>query len=190
MQRGDSRPPTLTTNRLVLRGWRATDLPAFATMNADPRVMAYFERPLSSAESDALAARIHAHFDVHGFGLWAMEIPGVAEFAGFCGLSVPAFAAHFTPCVEIGWRLGYDHWHRGYATEAARAVLRAGFTTFGLTEIVSFTTAENLASRRVMERIGMRHDAADDFDHQGLPPGHRHRPHVLYRIARTDWNGV
>ena len=148
MEPAPSRAPILTTTRLVLRRWRAADLARFAAMNADPRVMAYFERPLSSAESDAQAARIDAHFEAHGFGLWAIEIPHVAEFAGFCGLSVPTFTAHFTPCVEIGWRLAYDQWQHGYATEAAREVLRAGFTTLGLTEIVSFTTAEPCAMSR------------------------------------------
>ena len=129
-------------------------------------------------------ARIEAHFDRHGFGLWAVEIPDVVPFAGFIGLSIPGFDAHFTPCVEIGWRLAAEHWDRGYATEGARAVLAFGFETLELGEIVSMTVPDNLRSRRVMERIGMVHNPADDFDHPVLAEGHRLRRHVLYRIGR------
>ncbi len=154
-------------------------------MNADPRVMEHFSGVLSREESDALAARIDEHFAEHMFGLWAVEIPGVAPFAGFIGLSVPGFQARFTPCVEIGWRLAAEHWGRGYATEGAHAALAFGFDTLGLDEIVSFTTAGNLPSRRVMKRLGMRHDPADDFDHPALPDGHPLRRHVLYRIRRA-----
>lgn len=155
-------------------------------MNADPRVMAFFPAALSTGESDALAARIEQQFEQRGFGLWAVEIPGVVPFAGFIGLSVPSFQTHFTPCVEIGWRLAADHWGHGYATEGARIVLQAGFETLGLDEIVSFTSVDNLPSRRVMERIGLGHDPADDFDHPGLPVGHRLRRHVLYRRKRSS----
>src|SRR5438105_8144847 len=105
--------------------------------------MEFLPSPLTHPESDALAARIREHFHDHGFGLWAVEIPGVVTFAGFVGLSVPKFHAHFTPCVEVGWRLAFDHWRHGYATEAATAALHFGFTTTGLTEIVSFTVPEN-----------------------------------------------
>jgi RimJ/RimL family protein N-acetyltransferase len=146
--------------------------------------MAHFPATLSREESDPLAARIEAHFDQHGFGLWAVEVPDVAPFAGFVGLSVPRFEAHFTPCVEIGWRLAAEHWGKGYATEGARAVLAFGFETLQLGEIVSFTTTGNLPSRRVMEKIGMTHDPADDFDHPASPAGHPLRRHVLYRVAR------
>ena len=146
--------------------------------------MAYFPAPLSRHESDVLVTRIEAHFAEHGFGLWAVEIPHVVPFAGFIGLAIPRFTAHFTPCVEIGWRLAAAHWGQGYATEGARAVLRFGFETLGLNEIVSFTLPANHRSRRVMERIGMHHNLADDFDHPALPEGHPLRRHVLYRRAR------
>jgi RimJ/RimL family protein N-acetyltransferase len=174
------------TERLILRRWRRADRAPFAAMNADPRVMQYFPSTLSREESDGAAARIAAHFDAHRFGLWAIEIPGVTEFAGFCGLSIPAFAAPFMPCVEIGWRLAAEYWHQGYATEAAVGVRDEAFDRVGLQEIVSFTTALNLPSRRVMERIGMRRDPADDFDHPALPEGHALRRHVLYRMAPAD----
>jgi RimJ/RimL family protein N-acetyltransferase len=148
--------------------------------------MEHFPAVLSREESDALADRIQAHFARHQFGLWAMEIPQRTAFAGFVGLAVPGFDAHFTPCVEIGWRLAAEHWGLGYATEAARAVLTFGFETQGLDEIVSFTTPDNHRSRHVMERIGMGHNPADDFDHPGLPEGHPLRRHVLYRCRRPS----
>jgi len=176
--------PELRTDRLRLRRWLPTDLAPFAALNADARVMEYFPAALSREGSDTLASRIEAHFDEHDFGLWAVEIPVVTSFAGFIGLSVPRFQAHFTPCVEIGWRLAAEHWGLGYATEGARAVLEFCFEALGLGEVVSFTAPGNLRSRRVMEKIGMVHNPADDFDHPELPDGHRLRRHVLYRMAR------
>ena len=176
----------IQTDRLLLRQWRTSDRVPFAAMNADPRVVEYFPAPLSTTESDELVSRIEAHFEEHGFGLWALEITNVVPFAGFVGLSVPRFVAHFTPCVEIGWRIAAEHWGRGYATESARAVLDFGFEKLQLREIVSFTVPDNLRSRRVMEKIGMTHNPDDDFDHPELPEGHPLRRHVLYRIRLTD----
>jgi RimJ/RimL family protein N-acetyltransferase len=182
--RDDPPDTVLRTPRLVLRRWRPSDRVPFAAMNADPAVMAHFPATLTTAESDALVDAIEAKHAARGFGLWALEVPGTSPFAGFVGLSVPGFAAPFTPCVEIGWRLAAAHWGRGYATEAARAVLAHAWDAVALDEVVSFTTAGNERSRAVMARLGMRRDPADDFNHPGLPPGHALRPHVLYRIAR------
>ena len=179
--------PELRSARLLLRPWRASDLAAFAALNADPRVCEHLPGPLSRAESDALAARIAEHFGRHGFGLWAVEAPGVAPFVGFTGLAVPSFEAPFTPCVEVGWRLAAEHWGRGYATEAAREAVRFGFDGLGLGDIVSFTVPANLRSRAVMERLGMARDPHDDFDHPRLPEGHRLRRHVLYRLGAAAW---
>jgi RimJ/RimL family protein N-acetyltransferase len=172
----------LSTERLLLRTWRSEDLEPFAALNADPRVMEFFSSVLARGESDALADRIARHIDEHGWGLWAVEIPGMAPFAGYVGLAVPRFDAYFTPCVEIGWRLAHEHWGQGYAIEGARAALSFGFKALELSEIVSFTASPNLRSRRVMERLGMTHDPADVFDHPGLPVEHSLRRHVLYRI--------
>jgi RimJ/RimL family protein N-acetyltransferase len=144
--------------------------------------MEYFPATLSRAESDAFAERVRSEMAERGFGLWAVELPGVAPFIGFTGLAVPRFAAHFTPCIEVGWRLAREHWGHGYATEAARAALEHGFDALGLDEIVSFTATGNAKSRRVMEKLGMTRDLADDFAHPGLPSGHPLRRHVLYRI--------
>jgi ribosomal-protein-alanine N-acetyltransferase len=185
-------PPEIRTARLLLRRWRPEDLDAFAALNADARVMEHFPAPLSRAESDAAAARIQAHFDEHGFGVWAVEVVGGAggpaptAMIGFAGLSRPRFEVPRTasPCVEVGYRLAAEHWGHGYATEAARASLRFGFDQLGLPEIVAFTVPANLRSRRVMERLGMQRDPADDFEHPLLPPGHPLRRHVLYRVSR------
>lgn len=177
-------PRELRTERLLLRRWRREDREPFAAMNADPRVMEFFPALLSRAESDARVDRIEAHFKQHGFGLWAVEIAGGAPFAGFIGLSIPSFEAHFTPCVEAGWRLAAEHWGRGYALEGARAALAFGFDSLELEQIVSYTATSNLRSRRVMEKIGMNHDPDGDFDHPLLPEGHPLRRHVFYRIGR------
>lgn len=175
-------PPDLRTERLLLRQWRHDDLAPFADLNADRRVMEHFPAPFSRAESDDMVDRLRAHFSAWGFGLWAVEVVGGPSFIGFAGLCRPRFEAPFTPCVEVGWRLGAAHWGRGYATEAARAAVAFGFAHAGLEEIVSFTVPGNHRSRRVMEKLGMRHDPADDFDHPSLPAGHPLRRHVLYRL--------
>jgi len=173
----------LRTERLVLRRWGSADRAPFARLNADPDVMRYLERPLTSDESDTFIDLIDQQFEERGFGLWAVEVPGRSPFIGYVGLSVPKFAAHFMPAVEIGWRLDRPFWGYGYATEAACAVLADGFERVRLHEIVSFTSPLNLPSIRVMERIGMSHDPADDFDHPSVREGHPLRRHVLYRLA-------
>ena len=132
-------PRELRTDRLLLRRWLPADRAPFAALNADPRVTEHLAGPISREESDSGIARIEAHFEHNGFGLWAVEIPGVGSCAGFLGLAVPRFTAHFTPCVEIGWRLAAEHWGGGYATEGARAVLAFGFERLRLAEVVSFT---------------------------------------------------
>lgn len=180
--------PILTTGRLVLRPWRDSDVAPFAALNADPEVMEHFPSTLSSEQAAALAADIREDMAERGFGWWAAEVPGVAPFIGFIGLSVPDFGAPFLPpgrrVVEVGWRLAREFWGHGYATEGARECLRFGFEDLGLSEIVSFTTMENARSRAVMQRLGMTRDPADDFDHPKLLPGHRLARHVLYRLKR------
>jgi RimJ/RimL family protein N-acetyltransferase len=180
-------PPTLVTPRLILRPWQPEDWAPFAAMNADPQVMEHFPACLERRRSDEIAAAISRRLVERGFGFWAAELSGVCPFIGFIGLSRPMFQAHFTPCVEIGWRLAREHWGRGYATEGARASLQFAFEQLGLDEVVSFTVPANQRSRRVMERLGMMHDAADDFEHPDVPVGHPIRPHVLYRLRRERW---
>jgi len=174
----------ITTDRLLLRSWRDADRLPFHVMNADPRVMEFMPALLSPAESDALFDRIQAHFDRHGFGPFAVELLENSAFIGYIGVFVPEFDAHFTPAVEIGWRLAFDSWGRGLATDGARAVADYAFNELDLSSLVSFTVPANLRSRRVMEKLGMAHDPRDDFDHPRLPEGHPLRRHVLYRLNR------
>jgi RimJ/RimL family protein N-acetyltransferase len=173
---------SLTTDRLILRRWRASDRKPFQALNADPRVMEFFPALLTPEESDEGINRVERHFDRHGFGLYAAELIETGAFIGFIGLNVPSFEAPFMPAVEIGWRLACDYWGQGLATEGARAVVHYAFEELRLPSLVSFTTTANLRSRRVMEKIGMVHDAAGDFDHPRLAPGHPLRRHVLYRL--------
>lgn len=174
------------TDRLLLRSWRTEDTAPFAALNADPRVMEFFPKTHTSEETEAMLGRIQRHHDEKGFGLWAVEVPGVADFIGYVGLTTPRFEAPFMPCVEIGWRLAFEHWGHGYATEGARAALAHGFKTLKLPEIVAMTAVGNQRSRNVMEKLGMTHDPADDFDHPLLPAGHTLSRHVLYRSAPHD----
>jgi ribosomal-protein-alanine N-acetyltransferase len=167
----------LRTERLVLRPWREDDREPFAALNADPVVMEHFPATMTREASDAFVDFNMATIAERGWGLWAVEANG--EFIGFVGLNEPRFRSG----VEIGWRLRRTAWGHGYATEAALAVLDYAFDELGLDEVISFTTVENRRSRRVMERIGMTHDPADDFDHPNVTD-ERIRPHVLYRLAR------
>lgn len=180
-------PQEISTARLRLRPWREEDRGPLAAMCADPRVMEFFPNVMTREESDAMFDRMVQFRAERGFGLWAVEIPGVTEFAGLLGLTAPRFEAHFTPCVEIGWRLCAEHWGRGYATEGAKAALEFGFEQLGLEEIVSLTTPQNVRSWRVMEKIGMKRNPAEDFLHPMLPAGHPLSLHVLYRLRREDW---
>lgn len=174
----------IETDRLLLRGWRDSDRKPFDRINRDPVVMEFFPAPLSAPESSALFDRIDAHFEQHGFGLWAAEQRETGGFIGYIGLAVPRFVAAFTPCVEIGWRLDTAYWGKGLATEGARAVVHHAFNVLHLDELVSLTVPANLRSRRVMEKLGMTHDPHEDFDHPMMPAGHPLRRHVLYRLKR------
>ncbi|MGI5178036.1 GNAT family N-acetyltransferase [Dactylosporangium sp. CA-152071] len=182
----------MTTARLVLRRWHDEDRVPFAALNADPEVMRFFPRPLTRAESDEFADRIEAAFDEHGYGLWAVDAAEAGGFVGFVGLAWQRFPAHFTPALEIGWRLARHAWGRGYATEAAVAARDFAFRPVadpaggaGMDEIVSITTRTNEPSQAVMRRIGMTRDPADDFLHPSLAPDHPLAPHVLHRLRRA-----
>jgi ribosomal-protein-alanine N-acetyltransferase len=191
----------LTSERLLLRRWCDADREPFQRLNADPRVMEFMPGLLTAKQSDELIDRIERHFERHGFGLFAAELLANRAFLGFIGLSVPAFDAPVMPApgstrtglrpwggVEIGWRLSAEFWGRGLATEGARALVRHAFEELGLDGLVSFTVPENLRSRRVMEKLGMARNPAEDFDHPLLPEGHPLRRHVLYRLDRAQWD--
>jgi RimJ/RimL family protein N-acetyltransferase len=174
--------PVLRTERLLLRGWTDADRDPFAALNADPVVGEMLAGTLTREQSDAFVDRIVERWRSEGYSLWAVERLEDGAFLGTVGLSIPSFAPERT--VEVGWRLAYHAWGRGYATEAARAVVACAFDQLELDEIVALTTSANVRSRRVMERLGMTHDPADDFEHPLVPPGHPIRPHVLYRLRR------
>lgn len=184
-------PIELRSERLLLRTWRNEDLTPLAAMVADPEVMRYFPATQSTAEAGQLMERVRAHFAEHGFGLWALERNDNGAFIGFTGLGVVGFNAPFCnpagPTIEIGWRLARDAWGQGFASEAARAALACAFERLRLPEVVAFTVPANQPSRAVMERMGMRRNPADDFQHPNLPDGHPLRAHVLYRLARERW---
>ena len=148
--------------------------------------MEFLPKPLSREESDAMIGRIEDHFRSKGFGLYAAELRGDGRFLGYIGLHTPTFEARFTPCIEIGWRLASDVWGKGLATEGARAVVHHAFHNLGLDEIVSFTVPANQRSIRVMQKLGMTRDVADDFEHPTLPADHLLRRHVLYRLKRAE----
>jgi len=177
---------SLETERLILRRWQKSDSEPFHQMNSDPQVMEFLLKPLSREESDAFIARIETRFDESGFGLWAVESKATGELAGFTGLAIPKFETHFTPCVEVGWRLARKFWGQGLASEAARASLAYGFSETGLKEIVSFTVPANTRSIAVMERIGLKRDPSRDFMHPLIPDGHRLKAHVLYYVRKEE----
>jgi RimJ/RimL family protein N-acetyltransferase len=174
----------IETDRLILRRWRQADLEPFAVINADPRVMEFFPSTLTFQETADLIKRAEEKFARDGFCFWAAQLKSTSELVGMVGLNIPAFEAHFTPCVEVGWRLKFERWGKGLASEAGIASLKYGFETLQLDEIVAFTTKNNQRSRRVMERIGMAYDPSGDFLHPKLPEGHPLAPHVLYRVGR------
>jgi RimJ/RimL family protein N-acetyltransferase len=173
----------ILTERLLLRRWRLTDREPFAAMNADPEVMQHCPGLMTREQSDGFVDRIDRQWAEGGYGPWAVEVPGVLDFAGYVGLLSHAS----TRFDEIGWRLARPCWGRGYASEAGRAVLADAFERMGRDEIVSFTVPANVRSTAVMERIGMTHHPERDFDHPNLPAGHPLRRHVLYSITREEW---
>jgi 3-dehydroquinate dehydratase / shikimate dehydrogenase len=176
----------IKTERLILRQWRDTDLTAFAQLNADSRVMEHFLSVLSKDQSDEFVKRHSKLIEDQGWGLWAVEVPNVADFIGFIGLAPVNFAAHFTPAVEVGWRLAHEYWGKGYASEGAQAAINFGFEELHLDEIVSFTALANTRSRRVMEKLHMSHNSEEDFDHPRVSEGHSLRRHVLYRLRKNE----
>lgn len=174
------------TQRLRLRQWRAADRAPFAKLNADPRVMEFFPATLDLAASNLLADRCQTLIRERGWGFWAVETKTTHAFIGFVGLHTPDYDLPFSPCVEVGWRLAFQYWGQGLATEAAREALRIGFASLGLPKIVSFTPVGNFRSRAVMERLGM-HETTGTFDHPRVPVDSPLRTHCLYRLSREQW---
>jgi len=181
-----TQPIEFETKRLRLRQWLPNDREPFAALNADPKVMEFFPTPLDRTASDAMANRCQSLITERGWGFWVAEMKETGQFIGFVGLHVPVAELPFSPCVEIGWRLAFQYWGKGFATEASRAALNVGFELLSLPEVVSFTTVRNLRSRAVMERLGMC-QTAETFEHPHMPVGSPLRQHCLYRLSRDQW---
>jgi RimJ/RimL family protein N-acetyltransferase len=173
---------TIRTERLLMRRWRESDREPFAALNGDPETMRYLLGTLDRAESDAFVDRIESRFREQGYGLWALEVVETGTFIGFTGLNPMPEGVPGEGGVEVGWRLARHAWHRGYATEAAKAALAVAFDGVGLMEIWSMTAVINEPSRAVMRRIGLAEVAK--FEHPSVPVGHPLRPHVTYHLAR------
>jgi RimJ/RimL family protein N-acetyltransferase len=177
------------TERLIMRGWRESDLAPWAAMNADPEVRQYVGPLLTFEQASAWVLNFQDGLDRYGFGFWALEVRASGEFIGFTGLDT---VDEETSCagVELGWRLARPAWGHGYATEAGLAALQYGFDVMGLPEIVAVTMARNLRSQAVMRRIGMTSDPAEDFDDPDVDDCPLRR-HVVYRKLRdaSGWVG-
>lgn len=174
------------TERLKLRQWNDNDYSAFADLNSDPKVMEYFPSLMSKNESDEMASKIKSLISTKGWGFWAVEERKNSKFIGFVGLHEPLPELPFSPCVEIGWRLSKDNWGKGYATEAAKEVIKYAFESLELPEVYSFTPVENSRSRAVMERLNMV-NTNQNFEHPKVPVGHSLREHVLYKLTKMGW---
>lgn len=177
----------LTTDRLILRTWIPEDVACMAAINADPIVMEYFPSTQNLNATNKLIQHINEQYERYGYTLYAVETKDTGEFIGFVGLNhpnfkIPNFIGKNNPVIEIGWRLSAQHWNRGYASEAAKAVVEYAFSVLNLKELISFTAVTNTRSRRVMEKLGMQHDTSDDFDHPRVAPTHPLCRHVLYRL--------
>jgi RimJ/RimL family protein N-acetyltransferase len=171
----------LETPRLILRQWQESDHEPYILLNADKEVMEFFPSTSTRDETLAQIARLTAHVDQYGYGFFAVERKDTHEFIGFTGLANVRFESHFTPCVEIGWRLSKANWNQGFATEAAGACLKYAFDILKLEDVYSYTAVDNKRSEHVMKKIGM--SKAGVFDHPLIEDGHVLKPHVLYKAA-------
>ena len=176
----------LETDRLLLRLWKSSDLESMVKINQDPQVMNYFPSLVDKLGTEKLIQKINDHYNQYGYTLYALELKATGEFIGFVGLLVADFKASFTPATEIGWRLSSTHWGKGYAPEAAKALLHYAFSSLELDEVVSFTSIKNKNSIRVMEKIGLQYDENGDFNHPNVDPKSSLFRHVLYRLRREQ----
>ena len=177
----------IETQRLLLRPWKEEDLDPYFQLNQDPKVLEFLPGPLSHNQVAEFIKKMNAQLEKKRYTLWATELKETQEFIGFIGLNEVDFEAHFTPAVEIGWRLDSRYWGKGYSTEGANAALEYGFNKLGLSEIVAFTVLENKRSIRVMEKMGMIRDFEGDFRHPKLALEHRLSQHILYRTLSVSY---
>lgn len=177
----------IETARLILRTWKNEDANAYYQINQDPKVIELLRGPLTLEQVNDFISAVNKQQEKHGYTLWAVELKETGKFIGFIGLNYPDWKSHFTPAVEVAWRLGSQYWGKGYATEGAKASLDYGFKQCGLKEIVSFTVPANIRSIRVMEKIGLKRDLNGDFAHPKLPANHPLSQHILYRLTVDEY---
>ena len=177
----------LETERLILRAWESDDADSYYQINQDQRVTEFLLITPTMEQVKEFIHGMNEQYKRLNYTLFAAIEKSSNTLIGFIGLNPPKWESHFTQCVEIGWRLGSKYWGKGYATEGAKAVLAYGFDQCHLNEIVSFTVPENIRSMRVMEKLGMTYDVADNFNHPLVPSDHTLLKHVLYRINRQKY---
>ncbi len=175
----------IETERLILRTWKKEDAAPYFQINQDPKVIEFLPGPLTMEQVNDFILTVNSHQDKNGYTLWAACLKETGELMGFIGLNYTDWASHFTPAVEVGWRLGSQFWGKGYATEGAKACLEYGFKKYGLKEIISFTVPANIRSIHVMEKIGLKRDLNGNFAHPKLAKDHPLSQHILYRL-RAD----
>jgi len=172
----------IRTDRLGLRNWDDKDLQPFASLCADERVMQFFPATLNREQSDQLVHRFQRQYQDHGYTYFAVDRLDSNTFIGFVGLMQQNYPSHFTPCVDIGWRLAPSAWGKGFATEGAMACLHFGFERLQLDEIYSVAPKINIKSQRVMQKLGMQFHST--FEHPKLKESGRLNPCVVYKIER------
>lgn len=173
----------IETERLILRGFRKSDLPAFAALHRDPEVMRFVGgTPLDRAVSDGIAAAAQRQFLKSGDGKIAVERRADGAFLGMCGLSVEDW---YPDDLEVGWRLAQEFWGHGYATEAGIAWVDHAFATMGARRVISVADTPNVRSIGVMQRIGLA------FDHEArLSDENGAFDATIYAIDAAAWRDI
>ncbi len=177
----------LETKRLIIRTWSLKDIEAYYNINQEKEVLKFLPSSLSIEEVSNFIKQSNISHNRYGYSLWALELKSNNELIGFTGLNYTDWKANFTPAVEIGWRLGFKHWGKGYAFEAAISSLKYGFEKCDLDEIVSFTVPRNVRSIKLMEKLGMKRDFNGDFFHPKLKLTHPLSHHILYRLNSNEF---
>jgi len=166
----------LETPRLSLREFVPDDAAPLELVIGDPQTMRWYVRPFTRPEVEEWIARNRTRYEKHGYGLWAAMLKPTRELVGDCGLVVQEVDGE--RLVEVAYHIRRDCWGRGYATEAARACMRYGFETLGLGKLISLIRPENLQSRRVAEKNGLR------IERQTMRVG---LVHDVWAMTRQEW---
>ena len=178
----------LETERLRLRQWEDEDYPEYARLNADPIVMRYFPKMLSTQESSEQTDNLRSLITTRGWGIWAVELKASGKFIVITGLQTQAGDSGIphAPLTEIAWRPLTAHWGKGYAPEAARRALQFAFEELALDAVYSYTALVNRPSQRVMMKAGME-NTGEEFNHPKCESGHVLERHCLYVLTKVRW---